>query len=42
MCWTQNQVLPECPNIYQKYEDNFRKEFFWRMIEQKEQIIKTM
>lgn len=38
MCWTHNQVLPDDANIYEKWEKQFRADFFWKIIEQKENI----
>ena len=39
MCWNENQILPDDPAVYEKWEKNFRSKFFWKIIEQKENII---
>lgn len=41
ICWTENTVLPDDPKEYEKYDANFRQQFFWKIIQQKEQIIKA-
>jgi len=30
MCWFENSPLPETVEIYDKFEQNFRNNFFWR------------
>ena len=42
ICWIENRVLPDDPRVYEKYDENFREKFFWKIIKQKEQIVKTL
>ena len=39
MCWNENQILPDDPEVYEKWEKRFRSMFFWKIIEEKEAII---
>lgn len=42
ICWTQNSLLPDDPKVYAKFEANFRQNFFWKIIQQKESITKAI
>ena len=42
MCWNENQVLPDSPNIYAKFEETFRNSFFWKIIEHKENMVTNL
>lgn len=42
MCWTENTVLPDDPLVYDQFEANFRQQFFWKIVQQKEMIIKAI
>ena len=42
MCWNENQVLPDNPHLYAKFEENFRNDFFWKIIEHKENMVTNM
>ena len=33
ICWNENQVLPDDPELYAKFERTFRNNFFWKIIE---------
>jgi hypothetical protein len=35
-------VLPNNPNVYAKFEENFRNLFFWKIIEHKENMVATL
>ena len=39
MCWNENQILPDDPDVYEQWEKRFRSMFFWKIIEEKEAII---
>lgn len=39
MCWSENQILPDDPIVYEKWEKKFRETFFWKIIQEKENII---
>jgi hypothetical protein len=34
--------LPDDPNVYAKFEENFRNLFFWKIIEHKENMVSTL
>ena len=38
MCWSENQILPDDPVVYEKWERKFRETFFWKIIQEKEDI----
>ena len=42
ICWNENQILPDNPNIYAKFESNFRNQFFWKIIEHKENMVASL
>lgn len=42
ICWNENQVLPDDPNVYAKFEENFRNNFFWKIIEHKENMVSNL
>ena len=42
ICWTENRVLPDDPKLYERYEENFRDKFFWKIIKQKERLVKNI
>lgn len=42
ICWNENQILPDSPDVYAKFEENFRNSFFWKIIEHKENMIVSL
>ena len=42
ICWNENQILPDSPELYAKFEENFRNGFFWKIIEHKENMIVSL
>lgn len=42
ICWTENCTLPDDPRIYERYDTNFKTQFFWKIIQQKEKIISSI
>lgn len=42
ICWNENQVLPDSAEVYAQYEENFRNMFFWKIVEQKENMIANL
>lgn len=42
ICWTENRLLPDDPKLYERYEENFRNKFFWKIIKQKEKLVKNI
>lgn len=41
-CWFENSVLPADSDTYDKFETNFRQNFFWKQLEQKEELSKKL
>ena len=39
ICWNENQLLPDSAATYAKFEANFRNMFFWKIIEDKENMV---
>lgn len=39
ICWNENQLLPDSAETYAKFEANFRNMFFWKIIEDKENMV---
>ena len=39
MCWNANQILPDDPHVYEKWEKDFRSKFFWKIIQEKDEMI---
>lgn len=39
ICWNENQILPDDPALYARFEEHFRNSFFWKIIEHKENMI---
>jgi hypothetical protein len=39
MCWGENSTMPSTSAIYQQFEANFREHFFWKILEQKKDIM---
>ena len=42
ICWNENQVLPNNAAVYAKFEENFRNMFFWKIVEQKENMVANL
>ena len=42
ICWNENQVMPDSAQVYAKFEENFRNQFFWKIVEHKENMIQSM
>jgi len=42
ICWNENQVLPDSAAVYAKFEEHFRNQFFWKIVEQKENVLQTL
>jgi hypothetical protein len=42
ICWFENSVLPSDAETYEKFEKNFRQNFFWKQLEQKEELAKKL
>lgn len=36
ICWTENQPLPQSVELYEEFEKNFKKNFFWKQLELKD------
>ena len=39
MCWSENTILPDDPYVYEKWEKKFRSQFFWKIIQEKEEML---
>jgi hypothetical protein len=42
ICWFENSVMPSDSETYEKFEKNFRQNFFWKQLEQKEDLAKKL
>jgi hypothetical protein len=42
MCWFENSTLPNDIKTYDKFESSFRQNFFWKQMEQKEELTKKL
>ena len=40
ICWTENSLPPTTKAQYDIFEENFRKNFFWKQLEMKDTIVK--
>jgi hypothetical protein len=40
MCWSENSLMPDTYERYQMFEKNFRDNYFWKCVEEKE-VMKT-
>ena len=40
ICWTENSLAPTTKGQYDIFEENFRKNFFWKQLEMKDTIVK--
>ena len=38
MCWSENTILPDDPNVYEQWEKKFRSQFFWKIIQEKDEM----
>jgi len=38
ICWSENSTLPQTIELYEKYEANFKKKFFWKILQYKQQM----
>lgn len=42
ICWFENSTLPDSAQVYEKFESNFRQNYFWKQLEQKEELTKKL
>lgn len=42
ICWFENSPLPVTLDKYELFERNFRQNFFWKQLEQKEILTKKL
>lgn len=42
ICWFENSAMPTDSETYEKFEKNFRQNFFWKQLEQKEELAKKL
>jgi hypothetical protein len=42
MCWYENAPLPDDIDKFTVFETNFRVNFFWKLIEQKDELSKKL
>jgi len=42
ICWFENSPMPDSNELFDKYEVNFRQNFFWKQMEQKEELTKKL
>jgi hypothetical protein len=42
MCWFENSPLPKTHIQFDQWESNFRQNFFWKMLQQKEELTKKL
>lgn len=41
MCWMANSTLPLDSDVYKYYQARFKKDFLWKIIDQKEEIMRN-
>jgi hypothetical protein len=41
ICWTENCVAPESAEQFEKFQRSFRDKFFWKCVEEKEELKRT-
>lgn len=42
ICWYENSPMPDSSEKYEKFEGNFRQNFFWKQMEQKEELTRKL
>jgi hypothetical protein len=42
ICWYENNTLPDNVEDYERFEQNFRQNFFWKQLEQKEELTRKL
>lgn len=42
ICWCENSLLPDDTELFERYERNFRDNYFWKCVEEKEVMKKTV
>jgi hypothetical protein len=42
ICWYENQPLPSTTEDFDRFEANFKKTFFWKQLEQKEELMRKL
>jgi hypothetical protein len=42
ICWSENSLPPEDIERYEKFEQNYRDNFFWKCVEEKELMKKNV
>ncbi len=42
ICWFENSAMPSDLEQYDRFQDSFRQNFFWKQLEKKEELSKIL
>lgn len=42
ICWFENSTLPDDVEKYEQFESNFRQNYFWKQLDQKEELTRKL